>query len=141
MKNHSMKNRHSETGSANTRLIIILIGLFLIAHAGYQYIPVAYQGEYFKQEMQTAVTQGMAVPPGVMPVDLVRGKLQRALVANNIPTDAVVQVKPLNDAVSAHVAYTRQINILPFGIYKYNYRFDNTATPTGFLFKDSASKQ
>ena len=133
--NNKMKIRNSETGSANTKLVVVLIILFLIAHAGYQYIPVAYQGEYFKQEMQTAVVQGMAVPPGMQPVDVVKAKLRQAIIANNIPTDAIVQVKPVKDSVMAQVSYTKQVNILPFGIFKYNYHFDNTATPTGFLMK------
>ncbi len=28
-----------------------------------------------------------------------------------------------------------RINILPFGIYKYNYNFDLTATPNEFLLR------
>ncbi len=68
---------------------------------------------------------------------MVKGKLQKAMVANNIPTDAIVQIKPGNNTITARVSYTKQINILPFGLYKYKYQFDNTATPTGFLFKES----
>jgi hypothetical protein len=49
--------------------------------------------------MQTAVVQGMAVPPGIAPVDMVKGKLQKAIAANDIPSDAVVQVKPGNNTV------------------------------------------
>ena len=139
MTKNKMKNGNSETGSAKVKLLVVLLVLFLIAHAGYQYIPVAYQGESFKQDMQTAVVQGMAVPPGIQPVDMVKGKLQKAIIENNIPTDVFVQVKPTNNSVVAHVSYTKQVNILPFGIYKYKYQFDNTATPTGFLFKDSVN--
>jgi len=141
MTKNKMKNRNSETGGAGVKLVVVLLIIFLIGHAGYNYIPVAYEGENFKQDMQTAVVQGMAVPPGIMPVDMVKGRLQKALVANNIPTDAVVQVKPTNNSVMAHVSYTKQVNILPFGLYKYKYQFNNTATPTGFLFKESAPTQ
>jgi len=139
MTKNKIKNGNSETGSAKVKLVVVLLILFLIAHAGYNYVPVAYEGENFKQEMQTAVVQGMAVPPGIQPVDMVKGKLQKAIAANNIPSDAIVQVKPVNNSVTAHVSYTKQVNILPFGIYKYNYKFNNTATPTGFLFKDSVN--
>jgi len=33
------------------------------------------------------------------------------------------------------VTYTKKVPILPLGIYTYNYVFDNTATPAGFLMK------
>jgi len=134
--NQEIKNKNSEQGSAKVKLIIVLLVLFLIGHAGYNYIPVAYEGENFKQEMQTAVVQGMAVPPGITVSDMVKGKLQRAMTANNIPHNAFVQVKQVNNTMQAHVAYTKQVNILPFGIYKYNYQFNHIATPTGFLLKD-----
>lgn len=131
------KNQNAEHGGAGVKLTLVLLFLFLLAHAGYNYIPVAYDGENFKQEMQTAVVQGVALPGANMTIaDTVKNKLMRAASNNNLPSDAVIEVKPLNSIVRAHVAYTKTVNILPFGIYKYNYRFDNVATPTGFLFKD-----
>ncbi len=133
--NKKTRNKNSEQGSAKVNLAVVLSILFLLAHAGYNYIPVAYEGENFKQEMQTAVVQGMAVPSGITITDMVKGKLQRAMAANNIPPDAFVQVKQINNSVQAHVAYTKQVNMLPFGIYKYNYQFNHIATPTGFLLK------
>ena len=130
-------NRKSEHGGAGVKLAIVLAIIFLIAYAGYNYIPIAYEGENFKQEMQTAVVQGMAVLPGVTPVDMVKGKLQKAIASNNIPSDALVQVMPTkNNGVTAHVSYTKKVSILPFGIYKHTYNFDHTATPTGFLMKE-----
>jgi hypothetical protein len=127
---------NSERGAAGIKLLLVLAVLILIANAGYNYIPIAYQGESFKQDMQTAVVQGMAVPPGVTVTDMVKGKLKRALLSNDIPHDAFVEVKPINNAVQARVVYTKKVPILPFGIYTYKYHFDNTATPTGFLMKD-----
>ena len=141
MMKNKIKNRNSETGGANAKLLIALVILVLVAHAGYQYVPVAYDAESFKQEMQTAVVQGMAAPPNMLPTDMVKGKIQKAIAANNIPADAVVQVKAMNNSLTAHVSYTKQVNILPFGIYKYKYQFNNTATPTGFLLKDSMPGQ
>lgn len=132
-----IKNQNAERGGAGVKLTIVLLFLFLLAHAGYNYIPVAYDGENFKQEMQTAVVQGVALPGANMTIaDTVKNKLMRAAANNNLPGDAVIEVKPLNSIVRAHVSYSKKVNILPFGIYKYNYQFDNVATPTGFLFKD-----
>ena len=136
-----IKNINSEEGGASVKLLAVLLFLVLIGNAGVNYIPVAYEGQSFKQDMQTAVVQGMAVPPGITPVDMVKAKLQRAIASNNIPSDALVQVKPTNNSVVAHVYYTKKVAILPFGMYTYNYKFDHTATPTGFLMKDAAATQ
>ena len=137
---NSTKHQKSEHGGASTKLTLVLVFLFLIAHAAYNYIPVAYEAENFKQEMQTAVIQAVAMPGSNMtPADAVKIKLRRAAANNNVPTDALIEVKPMNNIIRAHVSYVKRVNILPFGIYKYNYQFDNTATPTGFLFKDDVA--
>lgn len=131
MKN---KNRKSERGGAGVKLLLVVLVLGLLANAGYQYVPVAYEGATFKQEMQTAVINGVSMPAvGKTAVDVVKEKLTSAARNNNLPTNAVIQVKQLNSTVQAHVSYSKQIPILPFGIYSRNYEFDHTATPTGFL--------
>ena len=131
----SVKKRNSERGSAGTTFLIIVVVLGLIGHAGYQFIPVAYGGESLKQDMQTAVIQGLAMPGKGTPVDVTKLRIQSALRSNDIPQDAVVDVKQINNVVQAHVSYVKSVPILPFGIYTYNYQFDHTATPTGFLAK------
>lgn len=130
------KNRHNERGGAGVKLMIILAVLFLAAHGGYNYVPVAYSAESFKSEMYTAVVQGLAVPGRMSPVEAVKTRIQRAAIANDIPEDAVFEVKEVNKVVQARVVYTKTVNILPLGIYTYNYNFDHTATPTGFLLKE-----
>jgi hypothetical protein len=37
--------------------------------------------------------------------------------------------------VQARVYYSKPIAVLPLGLYTYNYEFDHTATPTGFMVK------
>lgn len=130
------KNRNNERGGAGVKLTIVMVVLFLAAHGGYNYIPVAYSAESFKSEMYTAVVQGLAVPGRMSPVDSVKTRIQRAAVANDIPEDAVMDVKVVNKVVQAHVVYTKTVNILPLGLYTYSYHFDHTATPTGFLLKN-----
>lgn len=130
-------NRKSERGGAGFKLVVVLLGLYLIAHAGYNYIPTAYEAENFKQEMQTAVVQAVALPGNNMSAtDVLKTKILRAAANNNVPANALIEIKPINNVMRAHVSYVKPVEILPFGIYKYNYQFDNTATPTGFLFKD-----
>lgn len=132
---NAVKDRDSERGGAGTKFLMILAGIVLAVNAGYNYVPVAYGAESLKTEMQAAVLQGLALPGRVNPVDNVKVRLQKAAVENDIPRNALIDVRQSGNMLSAHIAYTKVVNILPFGMYKYAYRFDHTATPTGFLLK------
>lgn len=130
------KSRSGERGEAGAKLLMVLTVLILIGYAGINYVPVAYSAESFKQDMQTAVVQGLATPTKAgKPTDFVKDKITRAIAANDVPKDAYIEVKQNGKELRARVYYTQTVNILPFGIYKYNYVFDHTATPTGFLLK------
>ena len=133
--NRTERTRVSERGSAGVKLVAFLAVLFLAGNAGYNYVPVAYDAEAMKSEMSAAVMQGLALPGKVNPVDNVKARIQRAAQTNDVPADAIIDVKQQGNVLSAHVTYSKQVSILPFGIYKYNYQFDHTATPTGFLLK------
>jgi len=130
------KNRTSERGSAGVKFVVVLVAVVLLAHAGYNYVPVAYDAESFKTEMQTAVMQGLALPGKVSPTDNVKARIKKAIQVNNIPADALIDVRQNGNSISARVTYSQQVSILPFGIYTYKYVFDHTATPTGFLLKE-----
>lgn len=122
-----------ERGSAGAKFVGVLVFLFLLAHAAYNFIPVAYSAESLKTDMQAAVVQGLALPGKVNPVDNVKARIQLSIQKNELPADALVDVRQKGNVITAHVAYATKVSILPFGIYQYNYRFDHTATPTGFL--------
>ena len=131
--NNAAKNRESERGSAGVKFVLILAVIVLVANAGYNYVPVAYDAESLKTEMGTAVLQGLALPGKLNPVDNVKARIAKSIQTNNIPADAIVDVKQNGNVLTARVSYSKPVNILPFGIYKYKYNFDYTATPTGFL--------
>jgi len=133
--NKAVNSRDCERGAAGIKLVVALTVVFLAAHAGYNYIPVAYDAESVKTEMNTAVLQGLALPGKLNVVDNVKARLMRTFAANNVPADAILEVKQAGNNLTARVAYQKQVNILPFGLYRYNYNFDFTATPTGFLLK------
>ena len=133
--NNAVNDRESERGGAGVKFLIVFVVLILAANAGYNYIPVAYAAESMKSDMQAAVLQGLAMPGRINPVDNVKVRIQKAMLQNDIPADAVLDVKQAGNSLSAHVIYSKQINLLPFGMYKYEYRFDQTVTPTGFLLK------
>lgn len=131
----AVEKRSSEHGGAGVKLLVVLLGLVLIGNAGYQWIPVAYAGENFKQDMQTAVVQGFAATGKMTPVDVVKTKIKASAESNDIPADFLMEVKASNNSLSAHVSYVKEVPLLPFGIYNYQYEFNHIATPTGFLTK------
>jgi len=132
-----VNTRGSEHGGAGVKFLLVVVVLFLIANGCYQWIPVAYAGESFKQEMQAAVLQAATIPPSSgTPTDVTKKRIQKIAFANSIPTDAFIEVKMINSNIQARVSYVKPVAILPFGLYTYNYEFDYTATPAGFLTKD-----
>ena len=134
-----MNNQNSERGGASVKFLLIFVTIILLANAGYNYIPVAYEGEDFKQEMETAVVQGMALPGTMDPNLIIKTKLRKVAIANDIPPEVFIEVKTVNNIPQARAAYSKVVKILPFGLYSYTYQFDHTATPTGFLAKSKAS--
>src|SRR5688572_3468846 len=114
MKN-SIRDRSSERGSAGAKFLIILVVLVLTAHAGYQYVPVAYQGASFRQEMDTAVVKGLAASGQMKPLDVVKAHIQKASNDYQIPASALVDVQPAAGHIRAHVSYEIPVNMLPFG--------------------------
>lgn len=133
---HQFDVTGSQHGGAGVKFMIVLFVIVLAANAGFNYIPVAYAGESFKQDMQTAVVNGLALPGRLNPVDVVKAKVQKAASDNDVPTDAFIEVKQVGNTIHAHAVYSKQVNLLPFGLYHYNYQFDHTAVPTGFLLKE-----
>ncbi len=129
-----LKDRNSERGSAGSKFVITMLVLFLIGHAGYNYIPVAYQAASFKQEMETAVLKGVTLPKNYgKPAHVIKEMLTKAVQSNQMPDDTYVEVIEKNNVITARVYYEQQVAILPFGIYDYLYIFDHSATPKGFF--------
>ena len=129
------KNCGAERGGASVKFMLVALMIILAANAGYNYVPVAYQGENFKQEMQTAVVQGLAMPTTAgNPVEVLKAKLKRIAADSQLPP-ALIDVRQMNNVLTARVRYSKEVSIIPFGIYNYDYEFDHTATPSGFLLK------
>lgn len=129
--------RQGERGAAQLKFLLFVLFLVVSVNAGFNYVPVAYQGESFKQEMQTIVVQGTALPTanGVTQIDAIKAKLKRAAADYQLPP-ATIDVKQGNNTTTAHVIYSKEVSIVPFGIYNYHYEFNHIATPTGFLTKN-----
>ena len=134
-----MKKFHSDTnterGSASMKVLLVFLLLALAGNAGINYVPVAYDGASFRQEMDTAVVKGLAASGTMKPLEVVQASIKRASFDYNVPPDALVEIKPVNNVVEAHISYTRPVSILPFGLYTYKYNFNHHAKPIGYLLK------
>ncbi len=132
----TISDRRSERGSATIKAALVFVVIALAAHAGWNYVPVAYEGASLRQEMDTAVVKGLAASGRIKPLEVVQASIKKASRDYNIPEDAYVDVKQVSGIIEAHVAYSRSVNMLPFGIYKYDYNFDYVARPQGYLLKN-----
>jgi hypothetical protein len=130
------KNFHqNQRGSASTKMLVVAVILGLLGHAAYNYVPVAYGGENFKQEMHVAVLNGSAIPLTANPVEVTKNRLLKFARDNSYPANVVVDAKLNGGIMSSTARYSQEVNILPFGLYKLTYSFDNTSTPAGFITK------
>ncbi|MCB1025932.1 MAG: hypothetical protein KDB79_16170 [Acidobacteria bacterium] len=123
-----------QKGSASVKLALVLVFIFLVGNAGFNYVPVAYQGEGLKTDLHAAVLQGMAVIRGEKPTEKVKKYVEAAVARNGAPENTYIKVQEVKNVVQANVQYTKRVNILPFGIYQYDYVFNETVTPSGILF-------
>lgn len=137
MKFTKRDRRSGEQGGAGIKFLFALLALAIVANAAINYVPVAYQGANFRQEMDTAVVKGLSAPGSMKPTDVVKASLTKAARDNDIPLEAVIEVRPAGNVIQAHVAYQKQVSLLPFGLYKYSYDFNYVASPTGYLLKDN----
>lgn len=131
------KNRSAERGGASVKFMFVMLIIAVVLHAGYNYVPTAYQGENFKQEMQTSIVQVTAMPTTTSsPPEMLKARLVKLATENQLPP-AVIDVRQINNVLTANVRYSKDVNIVPFGIYNYHYEFDHTVTPSGFLLKSN----
>ena len=128
-----IKNFHkSEKGSASSKSLVILVVLFLAGNGLLNYIPTAYNGENLKSEVKAAVMQAVQVPPTTgSQVDVTKRRIINAVKANDAPANSFIEVKNVKNALHARVAYTKELSILPFGLYKYKYQFDYSTNVNG----------
>ena len=128
--------KKNQRGSAGTNFLLVVITLFLGGHAAYNYVPIAYSGEDLKQRMHERVLYCYASPntPDCQPEQM-KIKLKHFCSINDAP-DCLIKVDKTSDgAPRAHISYAKQVNMLPFGLYKYNYQFNHIEQPVGFLTK------
>ncbi|HKO60874.1 MAG TPA: hypothetical protein VJV03_06920 [Pyrinomonadaceae bacterium] len=124
-----IRNRQSERGSAQLKLLVFIIVIAIVAYAGYLYIPVSYNAYLFKDLMQQKVNTAAALGH---PANWVQEQLVRSAPEYEIPQDAEIVPALKDGRVEVQVRYTKPIE---FPGYVYEYVFDHTAHSTEFLTK------
>ena len=133
--NQVIKNRqrYNERGEGGAKLIMFLAVVFLAGYAAVNYVSAFYEAEEFKNSMKASVTNSIIRPPrGVGEVDMVsfvKKNLKATLKKEGMPENANVKVTNENKVIEAQVTYSKKINLLPFGLYQYDYAFNHKVTP------------
>ena len=123
------RSLHGERGSANLKLLLVIVVIAIVAYAGYLYVPVSYNAYLFKDLMQQKVNTAAALGH---PANWVQEQLVKSAPEYNVPTDAEIVPTVKDGRVEVHVQYTKPIE---FPGYIYQYTFDHTARSTEFLTK------
>ena len=123
----NMQSRSSERGGARLKFVVVAAIIAAVGYAGYQFIPVAYQGYQLKDLMQHYVDT--AVATGKSP-DWVREQLVKSSVDYGIPQNAIITPELENERMQVRVQFPRPIEFPGFTI---NYDFDYTAKSAAFL--------
>lgn len=121
------KARASEQGGARLKFLIVAAIIVVVAYAGYQFIPVAYQAYQLKDLMQHDVDTAAAMgkPPAWVKEQLVKSSADYG-----IPADAVIEPQQQGNRMEVRVAFKQPIE---FPGFVYSYEFDHTAKSGTFL--------
>jgi hypothetical protein len=119
--------RKSELGGARLKFLIVAAIIFAVAYAGYQFIPIAYQGYQLKDLMQHDVDTAVAL--GKSP-DWIKDQLVKSSADYGIPQNAVITPSQQDNRIQVRVQFTQPVE---FPGYVYDYEFDYTAKSSTFL--------
>jgi len=119
--------RSSEGGGARLKFIIVVAIIAVIAYAGYQFIPVAYQAYQLKDLMQHDVDTAVALGK---PASWIKEQLVKSSPEYGVPADAVITPTQEDNRMEVRVQFTQPIE---FPGFVYNYEFDHTAKSATFL--------
>lgn len=121
------KMRKSERGSARLKFLIVVAIIGIVAYAGYQFIPIAYQAYQIKDLMQHDVDTAVALGH---PTSWIKEQLVKSGPEYGIPADAVITPAQEDNRMEVRVQYSQPIE---FPGFTYNYEFDHTAKSATFL--------
>lgn len=115
-----MSSRIGERGNSRVKFLIIMSLVVITAFVGYQYVPVRFQAERYKDFMQEAVNKGAALSK---PSDVIKEQLIKSGTEYGVPANALVTLEEHEGVLQARVQFKRPI---PLFVYTYEYQFDET---------------
>ncbi|HEY9401060.1 MAG TPA: hypothetical protein VIQ24_00100 [Pyrinomonadaceae bacterium] len=124
---HSGAQRTTERGSARTNFLLMLVVIAVVAYAGYQYVPVAYQASQLKVFMQDTVNNAVITNRDA---PWTEDQLRRNLTTYGAPSNARVTVANRESRIEARVEYTVPVPLL---VTTYQYKFDHTTRSNNLL--------
>ena len=126
--------RRNEEGGATVKFLIVAVALFVIGHAAFNYLTTWYQCTQFQDSINEAVTRSYSLPSSpINAPDAMRQFIRQKGNENNVPPDAVIKIDKVEGGTRAVVSFTRDVNLLPFNLYKYKYQYNYAAAPPSML--------
>jgi hypothetical protein len=119
--------RASERGGSRFNFLVFVVVIAVVAYAGYQYVPVAYQASQLKVFMDDTVNKAVITDKNAAWAE---DQIRKNLVNYGAPPNALVTVAIREARLEAHVEYIIPVPLL---ITTYNYKFDHTARSTNFM--------
>lgn len=129
--------RRGEAGNATVKFLLVAVALFVVGYAGFNYLMIWYQATQFTEAMNEDITRAFSMPntPYNTP-ETIKKHLRKKGDELGVPAEAVMKIEKQKDGIAAQVSFTREVSILPFNLYNYQYQYNHTAAPpTGFLTK------
>jgi hypothetical protein len=119
--------RATEHGGSRFNFLLVVAVIAIVAYAGYQYVPVAYQASQLKVFMKDTVDNAVVTDKNAAWAE---DQIRRNLKNYGAPQNALVAVAGREAHLEAHVEYSIPIPLL---VTTYEYKFDHTARSAGVM--------
>jgi hypothetical protein len=119
--------RNSEQGGTRLKFLLVVTIIAVVAYAGYQFIPVAYNAYQLRDLMQHEVDTAVALGK---PTSWITEQLVKSSAEYGIPPNAVITPQQQDDRMEVRVQFSQPIE---FPGFVYTYEFDHTAKSATFL--------
>lgn len=117
----------TEHGGSRFNFLLVVAVIGIVAYAGYQFVPVAYQASQLKIFMKDTVDNAVITDKNAAWVE---DQLRKNLKNYDAPETAHITVANREGHLEAHVEYS---NPIPLLVTTYEYKFDHTARSSSIL--------
>lgn len=117
--------RATEHGGSRFNFLLVVAVIAVVAYAGYQYVPVAYQASQFKVFMQDTVDNAVVTDKNPAWAE---DQIRRSLKNYGAPENAHVEVANREAHLEANVQYSVPV---PLFVTTHVYKFNHTVRSVG----------